>query len=304
MRILGTPEAADTFFPAFLVAAQGCEGSGETLRGTVGLGDTESEGWVQGQRGPAPNSAGPRSLLSSPVCCVTPSSTLSLSGSIWNWTTNLQWTTWVPIQAVPCLSFPLYERHTWSPRLGWWEGHSCSTALGVTPDPGCDQGIPPGLFKSQLRLAEASRDVRPSLTPPPPEGSWGATAAGEGLGPGRLGCPPQPEVAAERRRRECARPSVPSAPPTRGCSCSGDRCTAQSSQLVPELTRPGWGRVAAGSDPSLPLSFDPWDGGPLGDPPLKLQAPPGLLSVMGDRLGWGHARPPASSGKAQNAANK
>lgn len=73
----------------------------------------------------------------------------------------------------------------------WWEGHSYSTALGVTRDPGCDQGIPPGLFKGQLRLAEAYRDVRPSLTPPPPRGTWGgATAAGEGLGSGRLGCPP------------------------------------------------------------------------------------------------------------------
>lgn len=152
----------------------------------------------------------------------------------------------------------------------WWEGHSYSTALGVTRDPGCDQGIPPGLFKGQLRLAEAYRDVRPSLTPPPPRGTWGGRRPrGRGSARADWGVPPQPEVAAERRRRECARPSVPSAPPPGAAAARATDAPLSPPSWSQNSRGPGGGGLRRVLTLPCPPSFDPWDSGPLGDPPLS-----------------------------------
>lgn len=93
---------------------------------------------------------------------------------------------------------------------------------------------------------------------------------------------PQPEVAAERRRRECARPPVPSAPP-------GLQLLRQ--QMRP-LSPPSWSRSSRGPGGGglrlaltllCPYPLTPGVGGPLGDPPLDPQAPPGVSFSVGGR---------------------
>lgn len=138
--------------------------------------------WARTQLRLAPSSSYSRKSLSSSACCVTPGSILTLSGPTWSRATNLQWATWVSSQAIPCLSFPLYARRSWSPSLRWWEGHLYSTVLSITPDPRCDQGIPRGCSKDSCDW------LRPPVTsdapeaPSPQEARGGARATGEDLG--------------------------------------------------------------------------------------------------------------------------
>lgn len=113
VRILGTPEATDTLYTARL-RPRGARGSRETARGTVGLKDSGPGKLGLGSEEDSlwPPLAPASQRLSSPACCVTPSSSLTLSGPTWSRATNLQRATWVPIPTVPCLSFPLYARRS------------------------------------------------------------------------------------------------------------------------------------------------------------------------------------------------
>lgn len=92
-------------------------------------------------------------------------------------------------------------------------------------------------------------------------------ATGEGLRVGWIGVSPSPRWQLRGADASLRVPQSPRRPPRGGgggCSCSGDRCTAQSTQLVSgAYCCLGWGRDAACSDPFSSLSFDPWGGGVL-----------------------------------------